>query len=121
MVSIEAESLCNAEYKLLEYNGVWGALAFDNKMMKTDTFAGAVQGCEMVSMEDISKMSHNLTTAKADAVLATEAYIDADDEVEKLTAMLEAAKKAHREAAQKKAEAWRAYEIEEAKFGAERR
>ena len=68
LVSIEAESVLNAEHKLLEYNGIWGSLAFDNKMMKTDTFLGAVQGCEMVSMNELIKMVNEMMEAKRKAV-----------------------------------------------------
>ena len=53
LVSIEAESLIQAEHKILDLDGIWGALAFDKAMMKTETFVGAVQFCEMISMDEL--------------------------------------------------------------------
>lgn len=70
LVSIEADSVLNAEHKLLEYNGIWGAMAFDRQMMKTDTFAGAVQFCEMVSMDELVKMINDACDKKVEAVSA---------------------------------------------------
>ena len=70
LVSVEAESALQAEHKVLDYNGIWGALAFDRDMMKTDTFAGAVQGCEMVSMTELITMVNDAMDKKALAVKA---------------------------------------------------
>ena len=120
LVSIEAESLCNAEHKLLDYNGVWGAMAYDRAMMKTDTFAGAVQGCEMVSMSELETMADNLMATKLEATRKTEAAIDAAKKVEELKAALEAAVRASLDANRAKADALYQYEQAEAKFGKQR-
>ena len=106
LVSVEADSALKAEHKLLDYNGIWGALAFDNKMIKTDTFLGAVQGCEMVSMSELIQMVNELMDAKRRAVEAEIAHQNAAAKVEELRAALEAAKEAER-AAWKEADAQR--------------
>lgn len=84
LVSLEASSCLDAEHKLLDYNGVWGALAFDQKMTKTDTFLGAVQGCEMVSMKEFAQMVDDLMDAKLEAVQASEMVKAVDERIEEL-------------------------------------
>lgn len=84
LVSLEASSCLDAEHKLLDYNGVWGALAFDQKMTKTDTFLGAVQGCEMVSMKEFAQMVDDLMGAKLEAVQASEMVKAVDERIEEL-------------------------------------
>ena len=121
LVSIEAESVLNAEHKLLEYNGVWGAMAYDRAMMKTDTFAGAVQGCEMVSMSELIEMINAAMDAKAEAVKAEIEAADANDELKKLEQMLAEAKKKAHEAAMAKAEAMGKYNKAVELLGEERR
>lgn len=98
LVSVEADSALNAEHKLLDYNGVWGALAFDNKMIKTDTFLGAVQGCEMVSMNELIQMINELMDAKRRAMETNLAHTAAANKVEELRKALDEAKEAERAA-----------------------
>lgn len=121
LVSIEAESLSNAEHKVLEYNGIWGALAFDRAMMKTDTFAGAVQGCEMVSMNELITMVNDLMDKKLVAAKALENASNAAEKVAELERALEEAKKAALDANRAKGEALYQYERAEEKIGKERR
>ena len=84
LVSMEATSCLDAEHQLLDYTGVWGALAFDQKMTKTDTFLGAVQGCEMVSMNEFARMVGDLMDAKLEAVQASEMVKAVDERIEEL-------------------------------------
>lgn len=84
LVSVEATSCLDAEHQLLDYTGVWGALAFDQKMTKTDTFLGAVQGCEMVSMNEFARMVGDLMDAKLEAVQASEMVKAVDERIEEL-------------------------------------
>lgn len=120
LVSIEAESALKAEHKALEYNHIWGALAFDQKMMKTDTFAGAVCFCETVSMNELIAMVNEACDANMIALKAAEAKKEADAKVAELEAMLEAAKKAALDA--KRANADAQYKAERAieKLGKQR-
>lgn len=120
LVSIEAESLSNAEHKLLDYNGIWGALAFDRAMMKTDTFAGAVQGCEMVSMDELVSLINKAMDAKLIAVQQIEAAKDAEAKVNELQAALEEAKKNALDLNRAKANALHIYEMAEEKLGKQR-
>ena len=120
LVSVEAESLCNAEHKLLDYDGVWGAMAYDRDMMKTDTFAGAVQGCEMVSMSELAAMVTEMNDAKQEAVKAVDAMNEATAKVAELEKALSAAKRAMTEAALAKNEAVREYDRKAERLGKQR-
>lgn len=95
LVSIEAETALQAEHKILEYNGIWGALAFDNKSIKTDTFLGAVQGCEMISMAELLRMVDELMIAKKQAVETKIAEEEAKEKLAKIEEMLQEAKNAY--------------------------
>ena len=92
LVSIEAESALSAKYKILDYQGVWGALAFDKKSVKTDTFLGAMQTCEMISIRELEQMVKQMTDAGVEKVKAIEAWKDATRNVAELEAMLALAK-----------------------------
>lgn len=120
LVSVEADSLLKAEHNLLDYNGIWGAMAYDREMMKTDTFMGAVQSCGMVSMDELVTMINAACDAKLDAVKKVEAANDADKKVKELEKMLAEAKKAQQNAKKAQDEAaWILMKAEE-KLGKER-
>ena len=57
LVKVEADSQLKAEHTVLDLDGIWGALAFDSEMMKTDTFRGACLGCETISMKELTELS----------------------------------------------------------------
>lgn len=120
LVSIEADSALNAEHKILDYNGIWGALAFDNKMIKTDTFLGAVQGCEMISMNDLIEKVNVAMAAKLEAAKAMEEEKNAEAEFEKIEAMLKAAKENWKAAQEKAHEAKQSYWRAENELGKQR-
>ena len=84
LVSVEASSCLNAEHMLLNYNGVWGALAFDQRATKTDTFLGAVQGCEMISIKELEQMIVDVQNAKDAAIRAKEEQRRVHQELEAL-------------------------------------
>lgn len=105
LVSIEAESCLNAEHKLLDYAGIWGALAFDQKTVKTDTFLGAVQGCEMVSMNEIIAMSNDFLDTSKIVANAVAKHNEAMKKVKELEALLEEAKKVELNLNREKADA----------------
>lgn len=100
LVSVEADSVLKAEHKVLDYDGIWGALAFDRDAMKTDTFMGAVQGCEMVSMKELEDMSKAYADAYVEKSKALDEHRAADEEVERLEALLALAKENRRIASQ---------------------
>ena len=120
LVSLEANSCLDAEHKLLAYDGVWGALAFDQKMTKTDTFLGAVQGCEMTSLAEIQRMADELTIAAKVRRMAAEALLEAQKEVEELEAALAKAQQKRDSAENDLDEVTRKYEKAEAIFGKQR-
>lgn len=120
LVSVEASSCLDAEHQLLEYNGVWGALAFDQKMTKTDTFLGAVQGCEMTSLAEIQRMADELTGAMKVRKMAAEILFKKQKAVEELEAALAEAKQKRDSAEADLDEATRIHEMAEAIFGKQR-
>lgn len=120
LVSLEASSCLDAEHKLLDYNGVWGALAFDQKMTKTDTFLGAVQGCEMTSLAEIQRMADELTFAAKVRRMAAEVLLEKQKEVEELEAALAKAKQNRDIAEADLDEATRKHEKAEEQFGKQR-
>ena len=117
LVSLEANSCLDAEHKLLAHNGVWGALAFDQKTTKTDTFLGAVQGCEMTSLAEIQRMADELTIAEKARNMAAEVLLEAQKDVEEIEAALANAKQRRDSAEADLAEATGKHEKAEAIFG----
>lgn len=94
LVNIEAESALGAEHAALELDGVWGALAFDEAGMKTETFAGAVQTCETIKADELELFSKAYADAYAAKAKAEDAYKAADAEVERIEKTLADAKAA---------------------------
>lgn len=92
LVSIEADSAPRAEHAILDYDGIWDALAFDSEAMKTDCFRGACLGCETISMKELETLSENYRKAYAEKAAALDARQSANDEVRRLEALLEEAK-----------------------------
>jgi len=120
LVSVEADSVLKAEHKLLDYNGVWGALAFDNKMIKTDTFLGAVQGCEMVGMDELITMVNAMCDAKVVAIKAKAERDEAAAVIEEMEKRLEELKKQQLDLVRKANEARYQFDKAEEKLGKQR-
>lgn len=93
LVSIEAESALSAEHKLLEYNGIWGANAYDQKALKTDTFAGAVQFDEFVSMNELITLINDTADKKVLAIKASAAAKENQATIDEMEKRLEELKK----------------------------
>jgi hypothetical protein len=92
LVSIEADSALRAEHAILDYDGIWGALAFDSEAMKTDCFRGACLGCETISMKELEAISKAYADAYVEKAKAEDAHKAANDEVERLEELLRLAK-----------------------------
>jgi len=120
LVSIEAESVLQAEHKILEYNGIWGALGFDRDMMKTDTFAGAVQGCEMVSMDELITMVNETCDKKVLAIKANAARNENAAMIEEMEKRLEELKKTQKNLERAASDACYEYRMAEEKLGKQR-
>jgi inactivated superfamily I helicase len=98
MISIEAETALRAEHKMLDYDGVAMAMAFDHDMMKTDTFRGALMSCDTVSLAELAELSGNYTKAWQAVGKAQDAMRIAQHEVERIEEELKLAKAAAAEA-----------------------
>lgn len=88
LVSIEAENAYQAEHKVLDLDGIWGALVFDKDMIKTDTFAGAVQFCEMTNLEMIVEYSRAYRLGWKQVADAKDNELSASLEVDRLKGLL---------------------------------
>lgn len=57
----ESRSLLSVEHYFLDnLKGVWGAMAYDTKMMKTDTFVGAMLHDELTTVEQLFERFHEM-------------------------------------------------------------
>ena len=92
LVSVEAETVLSAEHAVLEYDGIWGALAFDSDAMKTETFRGVCLGCETISMNELKELSEEYRKAWSENAAMIDAHKAADDEVKRLEDLLALAK-----------------------------
>ena len=120
LVTVEAESALEAEHKMLDYYGVWGALAFDRKALKTDTFADVVVSCFTASEDDIQAMSFTLRTMSAEIVRANERISEIDSEIEELERQITAAKEARAEVEQQRLICQDEYNTREETLGKQR-
>lgn len=127
LVSVEATSCLDAEHQLLDYTGVWGALAFDQKMTKTDTFLSAVQGCEMVSMKEFRQIVSDTMDAKLEAARASEMVKAVDEciaelkkEADRIAAQISLSQQKKAEMVNRSIEARGKYEAQLEKLGKQR-
>jgi hypothetical protein len=87
MVRIEIEgSACAAEHFFLDnYKGVWGALAFDQKSMKTDCFIGCMMHDELTTIEALDGRMKELDQVGAELEHLSRQISTYDEEIERLT------------------------------------
>lgn len=86
MVRIEIEgSACAAEHYFLDnYKGVWGALAFDQKAMKTDCFIGCMMHDELTTADALAEKLVKLQEEDQELTLISNQIADIDAEIERL-------------------------------------
>lgn len=86
MVRIEIEgSACAAEHYFLDnYKGVWGALAFDQKTMKTDCFIGCMMHDELTTADALTEKLVKLEEEDKELELISSRISDIDAEIERL-------------------------------------
>lgn len=87
MVRIEIEgSACAAEHYFLDnYKGVWGAMAYDSKAMKTDCFVGAMLHDELTSVESLEEKLKKLEDDDTDLSVLAGRINTYKEEIEKMT------------------------------------
>ena len=99
MVSIEADTALRAEHAFLDnMDGVQYAMAYDNDMMKTEAFRGALLGCNTVSLDELTQISGDYTKAWQAVGKAKDEWNAADGEVRRLQQLLDKAKADAKEA-----------------------
>ena len=95
MTQVETDrSACGAEHIILDdiRYGITSAQAFDQKAMKTEHFFACFQSCEMISLDELKRMSD---AAKAELDKQIE---KAQSEYDEITAQIEELQKKQREA-----------------------
>ena len=93
MVNVEAESALNAEHKILDLEGVWGANAYDRDGMMTDCFRDTVQFREFLSMEELANMTMAVAMPKAEMETLKKQYAAEEARVQDLEKALRDAKR----------------------------
>lgn len=93
MVNVEAESVLNAEHKMLDLEGVWGANAYDRDGMMTDCFRDTVQFREFLSMEELANMTMAVAMPKAEIKVLKEQCSEEEKRIQELEKALADAKK----------------------------
>lgn len=93
MVNVEAESALNAEHKMLDLEGVWGANAYDRDGMMTDCFRDTVQFREFLSMEELANMTMAVAMPKAEMELLKKQCTEQERRIQELEKALADAKK----------------------------
>lgn len=93
MVNVEAESALNAEHKMLDFEGVWEANAYDRDGMMTDCFRDTVQFREFLSMEELANMTMAVAMPKAEIETLKKQYAAEEARVQELEKALRDAKR----------------------------
>ena len=93
MVNVEAESALNAEHKMLDLEGVWGANAYDRDGMMTDCFRDTVQFREFLSMEELANMTMAVAMPKAEIETLKKQYAAEEARVQEQEKALRDAKR----------------------------
>lgn len=84
-LEIEGSALAAEHYFLDSFKGVWGAMAYDQKAMKTDCFVGAMMHDELTTVADLARKLEKLDALDADLALTASKRKDVEDEIERLT------------------------------------
>lgn len=84
-LEIEGSALAAEHYFLDSFKGVWGAMAYDQKAMKTDCFIGAMMHDELTTVAELARKLEKLDALDADLALTASKRKDVEDEIERLT------------------------------------
>ena len=87
MVRLEIEgSACAAEHYFLDnFKGVWGALAFDQKSMKTDCFIGCMMHDELTTLETLCERLTKLENEDLELKTLASRIATFNEEIDRLT------------------------------------
>lgn len=78
-------SACGAEHYFLDnFKGVWGALAFDRKSMKTDCFIGVMMNDELTTVDALSEKLMRLDEEAEELESLSDQIKTIDDEIARL-------------------------------------
>ena len=104
LVAVEAESALGAEHVVLDL-GFWGALAYDKKELKTETFYAAVQNCRTISFDELAEIAEEYELAQRKVQEAKDALDAKQKEFDDFCRQLEKISAELKEAAKNKEDA----------------
>lgn len=84
-IEVEGSALAAEHYFLDNYKGVWGAMAYDQKAMKTDCFIGAMLHDELTSVDSLEEKLKKLEDDDTDLSVLAGRINTYKEEIEKLT------------------------------------
>ena len=84
-LEIEGSALAAEHYFLDSFKGVWGAMAYDQKAMKTDCFIGAMMHDELTTVETLTSKLDEYNVMDEQLEMTAKRIKTYEEEIEKLT------------------------------------
>lgn len=84
-LEIEGSALAAEHYFLDSFKGVWGAMAYDQKAMKTDCFIGAMMHDELTTVEALTSKLDEYNVMDEQLEMTAKRIKTYEEEIEKLT------------------------------------
>ena len=84
-LEIDGSALAAEHYFLDSFKGVWGAMAYDQKAMKTDCFIGAMMHDELTTVEALTSKLDEYNVMDEQLEMTAKRIKTYEEEIEKLT------------------------------------
>ncbi|MBR4333968.1 MAG: hypothetical protein IKP72_14920 [Clostridia bacterium] len=84
-LEIEGSALAAEHYFLDSFKGVWGAMAYDQKAMKTDCFIGAMMHDDLTTVEALTSKLDEYNVMYEQLEMTAKRIKTYEEEIEKLT------------------------------------
>ena len=84
-LEIEGSALAAEHFFLDSFKGVWGAMAYDQKTMKTDSFIGAMMHDELITVEALTSKLDEYNVMDEQLKMTAKRIKAYEEEIEKLT------------------------------------
>lgn len=84
-LEIDGSALAAEHFFLDSFKGVWGAMAYDQKAMKTDCFIGAMMHDELTTVEALTSKLDEYNVMDEQLELTAKRIKTYEEEIEKLT------------------------------------
>ena len=84
-LEIDGSALAAEHFFLDSFKGVWGAMAYDQKTMKTDCFIGAMMHDELTTVEALTSKLDEYNVMDEQLEMTAKRIKTYEEEIEKLT------------------------------------